>query len=67
MTRKQICALVVVTAMLILTGLAVWKLGYADVNESGGSGGAVAILTSSIALYIAYLFATLPGRRDRRK
>ncbi len=64
MTRKQMCALAAVTAMLFLTGLAVWKLGS---EPTEGNGRSAAILTSSIGLYLMYLFSTLPGRNNTRK
>jgi hypothetical protein len=63
MTRKQMCALAAVTAMLFLIGLAVWKLGS---EPAEGSGRTAAILSSSIALYLMYLFSTLPGRNNTR-
>lgn len=59
MTRKQMCAFAVGTAMLFLIGLVVWKLIYGPDNENGSR---VAILTASIVLSVMYLFATLPGR-----
>lgn len=64
MTQKQLCALAAVTAMLFLTGLAVWKLGHGPVQ---GNGSPAAILSSSVVLYLMYLFATLPGRSKTRK
>jgi len=67
MTRKQICALAAVTAMLFLISLAVWKLGHPDISNVEGSGGAAGILTSSIVLYLAYLFSVLPGRSKSQK
>ena len=67
MTRKQISSLAAVTAMLFMTGIAVWRLSGAPSAETGGSGGTTAILTSSIVLYLMYLFATLPGRGNRKK
>ena len=41
--------------MLLLTGLAVWKLVHGNGEENGST---VVILTSSISLYLIYLFAT---------
>lgn len=64
MTRKQVCALAIVTAMLFLTGIAVWKLSH-PLDE--GTASSAAILTSSIVLYVMYLFSTRPGRAQRRK
>ena len=64
MTRKQLCALAIVTSMLFLTGIAVWKLGH-PIN--GGNASPAAILTSSTVLYVMYLFSTLPGRPQRWK
>lgn len=66
MTRKQLCALAAVTAMLVLTGSAVWKLGFSPADENDGTGGPVAILTCSIVLYLAYLFSTLPNLSKTR-
>ncbi len=60
MTRKQMCALAAVSAMLFLTGIAVLKLGNATAE---GNSSPIAILTSSIVLYLMYLFATLRGRK----
>lgn len=62
MTRKQLCSLAAVTAMLLLTGIAVWEPGQVAAEESGGSDGTAAILSSSIVLYLAYLFSTLTSR-----
>lgn len=67
MTRKQICSLAAVTAMLFMTGIAVWKLSASQINETDGSDGITAILTSSIVLYLTYLFTTLPGQNGRKK
>ncbi len=67
MNRKQVCALAAVTAMLFLTGVAVWRLSGVPPVEMGGSGVPVGIMTSSITLYIFYLFSTLPNRRHKRK
>ena len=64
MTRKQMCALAAVSAMLFLTGIAVWKLGQAPAEANGSP---IAILTSSIVLYLMYLFAALPSRSKTRK
>ena len=67
MTRKQICSLAAVTAMLFMTAIAVWRLSGVELSETGATGGITAIMTSSIVLYLAYLFATLPGRNGRKK
>jgi len=67
MTRKQVCALAAVAAMLFITGVAVWRLSGVSPVEMGGSSFPVGIMTSSIALYIFYLFSTLPNRRHKRK
>ena len=62
MTQKQMCSLAAVTAMLFLTGLAVWKLSY---TRAGDGSSVSAILTSSIVLYLMYLFSTWPGRNKK--
>jgi len=62
MTRRQLCALASVTALLCLTGLAVWKLSYASPEPNGGT---TAIFTSSIVLYLMYLFSTSSGRTKK--
>ncbi|MEP5937243.1 MAG: hypothetical protein ABJ239_02855 [Erythrobacter sp.] len=59
MTRRQICTLASVTALFVLTGLAVWKFSYASAEPSGS---ATAIFTSSIVLYLMYLFSTSSER-----
>lgn len=62
MTRKQLCALASVTALLCLTGVAVWKLSSASAEPSGS---ATAIFTSSIVLYLMYLFSTSSDRSKK--
>lgn len=65
MSKKQWCSLAAVTAMLFMTGLAVWKLQ--QVPDIAGETSNTAILTNSIVLYLAYLFSTLPGRSQANK
>ena len=64
MTRKQMCSLASVTAMLFLTGLSVWQAG--NVSDQG-DGGPAAILTASVVMYLIYLFSALPGQSKTRK
>ena len=59
MTRKKMCALASVTAMLFLTGLSVWQSG--EVSRQG-DGGPAAILTVSIVMYIIFVFSSFPRR-----
>ncbi|MEP3421470.1 MAG: hypothetical protein ABJN35_07040 [Erythrobacter sp.] len=62
MTRKQFCALASVTALFVLAGLAVWKLSYASAEPSGS---ATTIITSSIVLYLMYLFSVSSERNKK--
>jgi len=50
--------------MLFPASLAVWKLSHAAAEENASM---LAILTSSIVLYLMYLISTLPGRNNIRK
>lgn len=62
MTRKQRCALALVTALFFLVGVTVWKLSSGSAEPSGST---TAIFTSSIVLYLAYLFSVSSGRTKK--
>lgn len=62
MTRKQICALASVSALFFLTGLAAWKLSNTAPEMSDS---ATAIFTTSIVLFLLYLFSTRPNRTKK--
>lgn len=62
MNQKQLAIFAAVSAAVMMVGAGTWKVVISPI-DGGSSGGIVAILLSSFALYTAQFFSTQKRRR----